>query len=127
LEADAEGLRDYEHSVEAYRSAQFEEAAELLRAFAVAHPSSSLLDDASFLEASSLASAGRSDAAALLAERHLLRFPSSFHRKEAAILVARLRRDRGDCDGARNVAAAWLSESRQDPRVRAALGGCAGD
>jgi len=124
---DAEGLHDYERSIEAYRGAHFEEAAELFRAFAVTHPSSSLLDDASFLEASSLASAGRNDAAALLAERHLARFPSSFHRKEAAILVARLRRDRGDCDGARRVAAPWVTESPPDSRIRAALGGCAGD
>jgi TolA-binding protein len=110
--------------VEAYRAGRYEEAAELLHAFSLAHASSSFLDDASFLEASSLANAGRPDAAALLAERHLARFPSSFHRKEAAILVARLRRDRGDCDGARKAIAVWMSESPRDARVVAALGGC---
>jgi TolA-binding protein len=117
-------LPDYERAVTAYRAGRFEHAAELLHAFSLTHPSSSFLDDASFLEASSLANAGRSDAAALLAERHLARFPSSFHRKEAAILVARLRRDRGDCDGARSAVASWLGETPRDPRVGAALGGC---
>ena len=124
LEGDREGLRDYEAAVAAYRAGRYEEAAELLHAFSLGHASSSFLDDASFLEASSLANAGRHDAAALLAERHLARFPSSFHRKEAAILVARLRRDRGDCDGARKAVAAWMSESPKDPRVTSALGGC---
>jgi len=124
LEGDREGLRDYEAAVAAYRAGRYEEAAELLHAFSLGHASSSFLDDASFLEASSLANAGRHDAAALLAERHLARFPSSFHRKEAAILVARLRRDRGDCDGARKAVAVWMSESPKDSRVTSALGGC---
>jgi TolA-binding protein len=122
---DAHEVSDYAHAVEAYRTGQFEAAAELLHRFAVAHPSSAFLDDASFLEATSLANAGRSDAAALLAERYLTQFPSSFHRKEAAILVARLRRDRGDCDGARKVTAEWINEVPVDARIAAALGGCA--
>ncbi len=72
------------------------EAAAALRAFAVAHPDAPQVEDATFLEAVALARAGRTDAAGLAAEQHLARFPSSFHRKEAVILVDRAARLRGD-------------------------------
>jgi len=123
--ADDRELAAYEQAVAAYRGGRFEAAADLLHAFALEHPSSSLLDDASFLEASSLAGAGRGDSAALLAERHLSRFPASFHREDASILVARLHRDRGDCVGARRVLAPWANRAPIEPRVSAALGSCA--
>jgi hypothetical protein len=77
-----------------------------------------------FIEASSAASAGHADAATDVALLHLERFPQSFHRKDAAILVARGRRGRGDCAGVRAILRPWLAELPGDPVVRAALGGC---
>ena len=65
-----------------------------------------------------------SSAAADLAEQHLARFPASFHRKEAAILVARSHRERNDCAGARAVLAPWLGGTTIDPAVAAAVGRC---
>ncbi len=118
-------MAEYERAIDAYRLGRFEQAAELLRVFQSANPSSALLDDASFIEASSRASAGQPEAAARLAERHLLRFPASFHHKDAAILVARIRRDRDDCTGARAVLAPWLAKPGSDPAVVSALGRCA--
>jgi len=118
-------LFDYERAVGAYRLGKFEQAADLLHSFAVAHPSSSFLDDASFLEASSLASAGHVDAAGVQAARHRARFPGSFHGKDAAILVARARRDQGDCQGARAAVSEWLRGGQPDPAVDTALGPCA--
>jgi TolA-binding protein len=121
---DSREAADYALAIDTYRLGRFEQAADLLHAFAMAYPRSALVDDASFLEASSLASAGRADAAALLAERHLVRFPDSFHRKGAAILIARVRRDRGNCDGARTVLAPWLRAASSDREVLDVLGSC---
>ena len=68
--------------------------------------------------------AGRGDAAAVVAERHLASFPKSFHRKQAAILVARAAGARGDCDKARTVLQPWLGGAA-DADATAALGTCA--
>jgi len=120
-------MSEYQGAIDAYRLARFDQAVVLLHAFLSAHPSSPLLDDASFIEASSSASAGHADAAGRLAERHLLRFPASFHHKDACILVARARRDRDDCAGARSVLAPWLAGPPADPAVGSALGHCSKD
>jgi TolA-binding protein len=117
---------DYERAVDAYRLGRFEQAASLLHDLAITYPSSPLLDDALFIEATSQASAGHSDTAARLAAEHAARFPASFHRKEAALLIARRLRDEGDCAGARRALSMWLDDVPQDLKVRAALGGCAG-
>jgi TolA-binding protein len=122
--AESREADDYAHAIETYRLGRSAEAAELFHAFTAAYPASSLLDDASFLEASSLATAGRADAAALVAERHLAHFPDSFHRKAAAILVARVRRDQGNCDGARAVLKPWMRGAAPDPDVVDAVGAC---
>jgi hypothetical protein len=81
-----------------------------------------MTEDASFLEAVALARAGRADAAALAAKHHLASYPSSFHRKDAAVLVARAASGRGDCAKARAVLAPWIASTDDD--VRAALRTC---
>jgi TolA-binding protein len=119
-----DGVEAYSAAVALLRGGQYSAAASAFRAFALAHPTAPQLEDASFLEAAALARAGRPDAAALVAEEHLARFPKSFHRRDAAILVARAARDRGDCAQARAVLAPWLAASPPDDVVRAALGKC---
>jgi TolA-binding protein len=116
---DAE-MADYQRAVDDYRLGRFPEAVRLLRAFVDRYPTSTVLDDAWFIEASSLASEGLAEEAAEVAEAHLARFPTSFHRKQAAILVARGRRDRGDCEGARAALAPWSG----DPSTLSELGRC---
>ncbi len=118
-------MAEYQRAIDAYRLGRYDQAAEMLRAFSAAHPASPLLDDATFIEATTEASAGHAEAAARLAEGHMRRFPESFHRKDAAILVARFRRDHGDCVGARTALAPWLGGPRQDPGAASALGHCA--
>jgi TolA-binding protein len=120
-DSEDEEMAAYEHAVDAYRLGRFSQAAELLRAFTEKYPSSSMLDDAWFIEASSLASAGSTEAAGRLAQGHERRFPSSFHRKDAAILVARMHRDHSDCAAARAAVGAWP----RDATIEAALGSCA--
>ena len=115
---------EYDRAIDAFRLGRFEQAAGLLRAFVAAHPRSGLLDDASFVEAACRASAGQGQAAAQLAEAHMKRFPDSFHREDAAVLVARARRDAGDCAGARGVLAPWLTGGKTEPRLATALGRC---
>jgi TolA-binding protein len=117
-------MAEYERAIDSYRLGRFDRAAELLHAFVALHPSSPLLDDASFIEASSVARAGDSERAARLADAHIRRFPGSFHGKDAAILVARSRRDKGDCPGARAALSAWLGAPRPDPVIASALGRC---
>ena len=117
-------MTQYDEAIQAYRLARFELAATLLHTFVADHSSSALVDDASFIEASSLASAGHTEAAARLASDHLRRFPSSFHHKDAAILVARIGRDHDDCEAARAVLAPWTTASSVDATVTAALGRC---
>ncbi len=114
-------MAEYEHAVGAYRLGRFERAGALLHAFAGPHPASSLLDDASFIEA---ANAGQRQLAGRLAERHMLRFPDSFHRRDAAILVARARRDGDDCVGARAVLAPRRAAPPPDRAISTPLGHC---
>jgi TolA-binding protein len=104
----------------AYRRQSWTVAARRFGAFAAAHPRAPEAEDAAFLEASALAHAGHTDAAATAAERFLTRYPSSFHARDAAILVARDARDRGDCPRARATLTRW-----RGPEIDAALGHCA--
>jgi hypothetical protein len=113
---------DYASAIELLRKGRYDEAASTFHALAQADPAT-LADDSSFLEAIALARAGRTDAAALVAERHLASFPDSFHRKEASILVARAASQRGDCVKARAMMAPWMGAS-VEPSVRTALGSC---
>ncbi len=113
---------EYAAAVTSYRSGHYDESAEGLRRFVAAHPGSPLTEDATYLEAVSLAAAGREDGAAAVAADHLARFPASFHAKEASVLVARAARDRGDCVAARRVLARWSSE--RGGEVERALAGC---
>jgi hypothetical protein len=114
--------RDYASAIERLRRGQYDEAASAFHALAQAGPATQA-DDSSFLEAIALARAGRTDAAALVAERHLASFPDSFHQKEASILVARAASQRGDCAKARATMAPWMRASAE-PSVRTALGPC---
>lgn len=125
--AAGEGTRGYAEAIELYQGAHYSEAAEAFAHFASKHPTSSLDDDALFLEALSLASVGRLDAAALVAGEHVQRFPASFHKKDAAILVARAARDRGDCREARRALATWWAANPEDGAVKAAIGSCSAD
>jgi TolA-binding protein len=120
-----EGAEAYAGAIVQWQRHDYAAAAGAFHAFILSHPSASQVEDASFLEAAALARAGRSDAAALAAEDHLARFPSSFHRREAAILVARAARDRGDCAQARAILAPWLG-SPPDAEARDAVGPCPG-
>ena len=115
---------DYAHAIELLRNGQYDQAASTFHALAETEPAPQN-DDSSFLEAIALARAGRTDAAALVAERHLASFPSSFHRKDASILVARAASRRGDCIKARAMMAPWMSDS-PDANVHTALGPCEG-
>lgn len=114
---------EYDAAMRTYRAREYEAAARAFHTFAAAHPTSPEAEDAAFLEAASLAFVGRADAAALVAERFLDRFPRSFHAKDAAVLVARVARNRGDCERARRVLVPWSTTGASD--VRAALGACA--
>ena len=114
---------EYEAAVSSYREKRYSEAAQKFATFVAAHPGVPETEDAEFLEASALAHAGRPDAAALIAERFLARHPSSFHAKDAAILVTRAARDRGDCAHARSVLAPWSQSPTAE--VTNSLGACA--
>jgi TolA-binding protein len=114
---------DYEAVMKLYRGGRHEEAAAAFRQFAMRHRDSELKEDATFLEALSLTKAGHVDLGAVAAWRHLAEFPSSFHKKEASILVARAARDRGDCEEARRSLAPWLAAGG-DLTIREALGAC---
>ncbi len=116
-------LAEYQRAVDAYRLGRYEAAAVQLHVFATDHPSSSVLDDALFIEAASLARLGRVEDAGALAERHLERFPASFHKRDAALLVARARRARGDCAGVERVLAPFRGE-RPDLLVESARASC---
>jgi hypothetical protein len=115
---------DYGAAMDLYRGAQYLEAAEAFSRFAAHHRDSGLLEDATFLEALALTKAGRVDAGAAAAWRHIAAYPSSFHKKEASVLVARAARDRGDCEEARRTLMPWLG-SDPDATIREALGSCA--
>jgi hypothetical protein len=113
---------DYANAIDLLRNGQFDQAAAAFHALGQ-EQSASRAEDSSFLEAIALARAGRTDAAALVAERHLGSFPDSFHRKEASILVARAASRRGDCAKARTMMSPWIVDS-PEPNVRTALGPC---
>jgi hypothetical protein len=87
-EVDTETV-EYEAAIASYRDGNDVDAATRFHRFALAHPRSALLEDATFLEASSLARMGRTEAAGVAAERHLALFPDSFHKRDAMSLVAR--------------------------------------
>jgi len=118
-----DGTADYAAAAGLYRDGQFEDAAEAFHHFALAHPSSSTADDADFLEAAALARMGRADAAAVVAARHIERFPRSFHRRDSAILVARAARAHDDCQTARTALAPWLGDP--EGGLARELGSCA--
>jgi hypothetical protein len=111
----------YKDAVAAYHAKRYAEAADKLSSFVVAHPEVPEAEDARFLEASALAHDGRADAAGVAAERFLARYPASFHAKDAAILAARIARDRGDCAHASALLARW----RDSADAQSALGACA--
>lgn len=113
---------DYEAATKLYRDGQFQAAADAFGRFEIDHPSSGTADDALYLQAVSLARAGRADASSAVAAKHLARFPQSFHRKDAAILVARAARAHGDCELARKALAPWLQE--HDGSAARELGDC---
>jgi FecR-like protein len=117
------GASVYSDAIRSFRDGRYDRAAAGFHAFALGHPQAPTAEDASFLEAVSLAQAGRPDAAALAAERHLEGFPRSFRRKEASILVARAASRRGDCDQAFKVLAAWTGTS-SDAEIQSALRAC---
>jgi hypothetical protein len=89
-----DGAADYANALRALGAGDNEGASAALRAFVVAHPAAPQIEDATFLEAVALARAGRIDAAGNAAEEHLARFPGSFHRKDAMVLVERAARAR---------------------------------
>jgi hypothetical protein len=121
-----DGPRDtseYERAVAAYAAHRYAEAARRCAAFVAAHPNDPETEDATFLEASSLAHGGQGAAAGASAERYLARYgESAFHARDAAVLAARAARDRADCQRARELLALWIPSS--DPEVAAALGSC---
>jgi TolA-binding protein len=97
----------YADAVRLLSAGKYDDAANAFHLFGAGRVPAAQAEDASYLEAVALARAGRLDAAALVAERYLDSFPESFHRKEAAILVARAARMRGDCVKARAALAPW--------------------
>jgi TolA-binding protein len=105
------------------RRHRYDQAASAFHAIVLTEPGTAEAEDASFLEAVSLVRAGRTDAAALAAEQHLASFPQSFHRKEAAILMARAANERGDCSKADAILASANGHS-VDAELRSALGPC---
>ncbi|HEY8040764.1 MAG TPA: FecR domain-containing protein [Polyangiaceae bacterium] len=121
--ATADAVDEYTRAMELYGAHRWAAAAGALHAFTASHPDAPEADDAEFLEASSLAYAGRPDAAAIVAEHYLDRHPHGFHARDAAVLVARSARDRGDCAKARAVLAPWTG-AKASADVTAALGAC---
>ena len=112
---------NYEAAVELFAAQDYEEAARALHAYALVHADRPEAEDAEFLEASALAHAGRFDAAAVVAERFLDRYPHSLHAADAATLAVRAARDRDDCVRARVLALRWI----HDPASRDfILGSC---
>jgi ferric-dicitrate binding protein FerR (iron transport regulator) len=120
-----DGASVYVGAVRSLREGRYDAAAAAFHAFALAYPRATEAEDASFLEALSLARAGRIDAADLAAERHLESFPRSFHRREASILVARARGHRGLCGEALGILAPWMGTS-PDAEVQSVLRACGG-
>jgi TolA-binding protein len=99
----------YAAAVAIFHRGDYASASLAFRAFSQNYSREPQVEDATYLDAVALARAGRADAAGAAAEDHLARFPRSFHRREASILIARAARDRGDCVRARAVLAPWLA------------------
>lgn len=119
-----DGSSAYADAVAQFRLGEYASAADAFDAYVTHYPNGSEREDAMYLSAVSLVRAGRADAAARTAEKLLAAFPSSFHAKEASILVARAARDRGDCAKARVVLAPWLGDPG-DAEAKATLRSCA--
>ena len=113
----------YADAAQLLSAGKYDEAANAFHAFGAGPLPATQAEDASYLEAVALARAGRLDAAALVAEHYLDSFPESFHGKEAAILVARAARMRGDCIKARAVLAPWR-DAMPDAEVQNVLRMC---
>jgi TolA-binding protein len=120
-----DGAQAYADAVRLLQDGRTGDAASAFHALVMAHPHSPEAEDASYLEAVALARIGRGDAAALAAEHHLASFPVSFHRREAAILIARAAAQRGDCERARAALTPWTATG-VDPEARTALRPCDG-
>jgi hypothetical protein len=120
-----DGAAAYAAAIGLLREGRNDEAAAAFHALVQSQPSASQAEDASFLDAVALARAGRGNAAALAADDHLARFPGSFHRREATILVARAAGQRGDCAKVRTLLAPWMGHG-SDPDVQGTLDACRG-
>jgi hypothetical protein len=118
-----EDEQPYADAMESYESGRFEEAARRFHSFALRAKQAPESEDAAFLEAVSLARAGRREGAGRVAHHFLEEYPSSIHAKDAAVLVARDARARGDCTSVRAVLIPWLAPPR-DPVVTRTLGTC---
>jgi TolA-binding protein len=118
-----DGAAAYANAMQLFREGRYDGAASGFHAFALAHAQASQAEDASFLEAVSLAQAGDFDAAAAVAEHHLEAFPRSFRRRDAAALVVRAVSRRQGCDAARSVLVRWMGAGAQD-EIEAALRTC---
>jgi hypothetical protein len=122
--AAAHPVVDYAAAIRLLRDGHADRAATAFHALAALEPDASQGEDASFLEALALSRAGRADAAAQVAEHHLVAFPASFHRKEAIILILRDASQRGDCAKARATLGSWDGDP-YDPSLRSAFRACA--
>lgn len=118
-----DGTRAYGAALDLFRRAHYLEASLAFERLLASHPHAAQAEDASYLDALSLARAGRTDAAGAAASHHLRAFPASFHRKDASILVARAARDRGDCEDVRRILAPWLG-SPPDSEASATSASC---
>jgi len=122
---EAEVYAAYERVMELYRSGRYSAAAAGFRSFGATFPHATESEDAAFLEAAALARAGRTDAAAFVAEQFLEKYANgSFHTRDAVMLVVRGARDRGDCEKAQHVVARW-ARTEQAAQWKVALGRCA--
>jgi hypothetical protein len=115
--------RPYVEAMANYESGHFEQAAQAFHDFCLRAPNAPEREDAAFLEAASLARAGHQEMAGRVAETFLRQYPASIHGKQAAVLVARAARARGDCATTRAALAPWLAMPR-DVAIERALGSC---
>ena len=120
---DDDGSASYAAAVSLLRHRSYAAAATAFGDYVRAHPREPDAEDASYLEAVALAQSGDANGAMTTAERHLSSYPSSFHRKEASLLIGRLARDGGDCAKARKVLGPWLGDNA-DPDAVATLRTC---
>jgi hypothetical protein len=113
----------YAEAMASYESGHFEQAAQAFHDFCARVRTAPEREDAAFLEAASLARAGHQESAGRVAEDFLRQYPASIHGKQAAVLVSRAARARGDCARARAVLAPWIGTPR-DSVIERALGSC---